>query len=247
MTKVGVKWAFPDDTEPDSLVYAPTTPDEIFGLVLGEKIIANSSGEAARFGVPIEDLPTSVGHATRTRVFREIYRACANKRAVLISYVARSGVNSYVFSPHTLVRAGPRLHFRGHVEGVNEGRSGFVDIVPSRTVSVDTSKSDRIGVEGDLEWERRVDLEFALNSSLPQPILDQVMIEHGGAPGGDPNTIQLKVSRVRSALALYVTREVRHRWFGDQLLQVWLPCSQGEKMDAGFGPKTSGTTFSGIS
>lgn len=229
LEKISGRRVFPDDTHPESLVYAPSTPDALFNLVLGEKILAESTGEMERFGVPVEDVPIGAGHETHVRSFRDLYRACANRHAVSIDYVSRSGIKSYLFSPHTLIRVGPRLHFRGYLEGVSSARSGYADIVPSRALQVTKSDHDHVTADNDNGWNQRVCVTLALNRHLPQPVLDQVMIEHGGAAGGNPDMITLELDHLRKALAPYVIRETRFRWFGDQLMETWLHRETREK------------------
>lgn len=204
--------------------FAPATPGALIDLVRGEARLAEAAGESPRFGISVEDVACVAFQETHTEIFRSLYRACVQRRSVLVEYASKRRISVIWFSPHALVRDFARMHFRGYASWSENQPGYFIDLVPSRVCRVlgDGNSSSYVSGDSDMEWNERVTLRFRMNPKLPENIRKVLRLEHE-----EDRTRQsfdtLEIRNVRRAIRRYVERSLSQRYFGESLHQVWLP------------------------
>lgn len=212
-------------TDPDSLKQCPSSP---FGLVgiLGAQRLMDAAGQQH---IQFEDTYSLSAPEPDVDVFNTLCRATSQKRTVSGIYLRKNGMFHATFSPHTLVKTGARLHFRGNLAIPGEGKSGyFIDLVPSRFKEIELGGPEEyIDETGDVPWNTRVDLHFSLSEALPEKLRavvhqewDELVKEKKDS--GTASMV-LTVRDVRQALALYVKRDLQTRVFGSEYHEVWIP------------------------
>lgn len=148
--------------------------------------------------------------------FRLLLGACVRKQVVEIVYRARTRELAVTFSPHTLVVAPGRSHFRGHSRFELEGESRYWDLVPSRVLSIEGKpKSGYVDATEDVEWHTSAMLYLNLKADVPDAMRQAIRYEHG------ITTDQLEIGPVRKALLPYVRAEYLNRYYENFSGQVW--------------------------
>lgn len=224
--------AFADTAE--GLRFAPTSASALLDVIRGEHRLAEASGEAPRFGPPLEEISAFGFSEPDPDLFQRLYAACVGRRAVRLDYAAKSGLMECDFSPHALVRDGARIHFRGYASTAYRSSAPYqgpfqqyIDLAPSRVRRLidEGDGADYVSDAGDADWHDRETLMFQLNEELPKEILAVLAVEYEGAKaGGDFR--RLEIPNVRKALRIYVQRSLRRRAFGDVVHEIWLPVAE---------------------
>jgi hypothetical protein len=148
--------------------------------------------------------------------FRVLLGACARRRAVHITYRARTRDFTAIFSPHTLVRTAHRVHFRGYSLFEEVGRGHYWDLVSSRVLSAEpATAADYVDASGDDEWHRQVMLHLTLHEQVPPSVGAALRREH------DMLADRLDIGPLPQALLHYVRDEYLGRRYEGYEGQVW--------------------------
>jgi hypothetical protein len=210
----------------EGLRFAPTRPSDLVRVLQGMQILHTYEAESSPFGVPVEDVEVLTSAEPDVEVFKALYAACARRSAQVVEYQSRDQLFTMAFSPHAIVTAPGRLHFRGYADYPRLGTGGYIDVVPSRIRRIDGERPDlAVSSAGDVEWATRADLRFQLNPDLPESLRAVVLEEWSGGVTSLDGRLVLTLPAVRQALALYVRRGLRHRVFRSMAHEVWLPLS----------------------
>ena len=203
------------------------------GWFQGMQVLHTNEAEGSPFGVPVEDIEVLTSAEPDVEVFKALYAACARRSAQVVEYQSRDEFFTMAFSPHAIVTAPGRLHFRGYADYTRLGTGAYIDVVPSRVRRIDGERSDlAVSSAGDIEWATRVDLRFRLNPDLPESLKVIVLEEWAGRVTSEGENLVLTVPAVRQALTLYVRRGLRHRVFRSMAHEVWLPLSVDKDEEA---------------
>ena len=217
----------------EGLRFAPTRPSDLVRVLQGMQVLHTHEAEGSPFGVPVEDIEVLTSGEPDVEVFKALYAACARRSAQVVEYQSKDQLFTMAFSPHAIVTAPGRLHFRGYADYTRLGTGGYIDVVPSRVRRIDGERSDlAVSSAGDVEWATRVDLRFRLNPNLPEGLKAVVLEEWSGRVTSEGDDLVLTVPAVRQALALYAHRGLRHRVFGHVVHDVWLPLSVEKDKEA---------------
>lgn len=155
-------------------------------------------------------------------IFQEVYAAMRRKEALLLSYNAKSGAIPLWFSPHALVDLPHRPHFRGHALWLRDRDSTFIDLVPSRIITVDDrSAKEFTGPAEDTAWNTKRDLTLALSGDLPDPIRSVMIQEWGYQIRNDKGRMVLHLKGIRAPLVQYLKDAMLWRTFQGKTYQVW--------------------------
>lgn len=150
-------------------------------------------------------------------VFRTLLAGCTRRQAVEVTYLAKTGPHSLLFSPHTLVVGTFRNHFRGYSAFERQGEQRWWDLVPSRVVYAELRHhSSYVGGEQDAEWHAQTSLRLRLHDDLPLSLRDAIRFEHG-IEGDD-----LVIGPIREALVRYVLADHENRRYGDYNGPAWM-------------------------
>lgn len=204
----------------DSLAMMPP------GLRTPRELMTNLPGIAFVCGDPYQEPPLVrladlISAEGDPDIFRDLYAAMNRKEALLLTYKAKSSELTLWFSPHTLVDLPQRPHFRGHARWVR-GDFTFIDLVPSRIVSVDDRSRDAYtGVADDLEWSLRCDLNLRLSDDLPAEVQDVLVQEWGHQLRVVEGHMLLVLKGIRSPLLQYIKDAMLWRTFHGVTYQVW--------------------------
>ena len=154
-------------------------------------------------------------------IFQKIFMAMCRREAIYLSYLAKSGPQSFVFSPHTLVDNFHRPHFRGYAVWPS-GTSLFIDMVPSRVIEVDGVEANAY-VDGrhDKEWHEMVDVELSLSSDLPDGLRSTILQEWGHQVRLVDGSYRLTLKGIRRPLAGYVRDLISWRTSQGIGYRVW--------------------------
>jgi len=154
-------------------------------------------------------------------VFRTLLAGCTRRQTVDVTYLAKTGPHSLLFSPHALVVGTFRDHFRGYSAFERQGEQRWWDLVPSRVVHAELRPhSSYVGGEQDAEWHARVSLRLRLRDDLPLSLRDAIRFEH--AIEGD----DLVIGPVREALARYVLADHENRRYDGYGGAAWITTPQ---------------------
>jgi hypothetical protein len=210
----------PDATRPR---YGPASVESLFRFLDGLELLRDLPGE--ELGVPLEDVTIDLPVEQNLAAFRSLYAAAAQKRAVRVLYRSRRREAEYVFSPHAVVRATARPHFRGFMEGT-EGRDGvFTDLVPARVIRCEILDEARyVGPEGDAGWSERVDVRLRPAETLTEDQRATLYREYAPIEGFRDGV--LTIPEVRACLAPYLCRHLRYRVFDEAPVEVWTPVEE---------------------
>ena len=154
-------------------------------------------------------------------IFQDLYAAMCRKEALLLNYKSKSGELTLWFSPHALVDIPQRPHFRGHARWAC-GDFAFIDLVPSRVVSVDDrSREAYTGPADDIEWNNRYDLTLQLSDAIPLDVREVMIQEWGYQLRTVDGNMVLVLKGVRFALLQYIKDAILWRTFHGTSYQVW--------------------------
>lgn len=207
----------PEETRPR---YGPASVEDLFRFLDGLQFLQDLPGEA--LGVPLEDVTIDLPVEQNLIAFRDLYAAAAQKRAVRVLYRSRRREAEYVFSPHAVVRATARPHFRGFMEGT-EGRDGlFTDLVPARVIRSEILDTRRyVSSEEDTGWSEQIDVRLRLVTTLTKDQCATLNREYAPIEGFSDGV--LTIPGVRACLAPYLCRHLRYRVFDEIPVEVWSP------------------------
>lgn len=158
--------------------------------------------------------------------FRVLMGACARKRVVDVVYQARTRKLAASFSPHTLVIASNRNHFRGYSVFEPEGQGHFWDLVPSRVLSAELRpplgkrREGYVDARDDADWHAETTLHLNLVAGLPDAMRQAIRYENY------MTSDRLVIGPVRQALLSYVRAEYINRRYEDFDGPVWAVAAQ---------------------
>lgn len=204
----------------DSLAMMPP------GLRTPRELMTNLSGIALLCGDPYQEPPfvrlvDLISAEGDPDVFQDLYAAMSRKEALLLTYKAKSSDLTLWFSPHTLVDLPQRPHFRGHARWVR-GDFAFIDLVPSRVVSVDDrSLNAYTGLADDREWNMKCDLNLRLSNDIPVEVQEVLVQEWGHQLRAVDGHMVLTLKGIRLPLLQYVKDAILWRTFHGVNYQVW--------------------------
>lgn len=148
--------------------------------------------------------------------FRVLLGACVRRQVVDVVYLARTRELAVSFSPHTLVVAPHRSHFRGYSIFELEGESRHWDLVPSRVVSAEVRPTlGYVGGEHDAEWHAEDMLRLRLKDDVSDAMRQAIRYEFGLMAD------QLEIGPVRRALLHYVRADYLDRRYEGFAGSVW--------------------------
>lgn len=154
-------------------------------------------------------------------IFQDLYSAMCRKEALLLNYKAKSGELTLWFSPHALVDIPQRPHFRGQARWAR-GDFAFIDLVPSRVVSVDDqSRELYTGPADDSEWNNRCDLTLRLSDNIPVEVREVMVQEWGHQLRAVNGQMVFVLQGIRFALLQYIKDAILWRTFHGSSYQVW--------------------------
>ena len=204
----------------DSLAMMPQglqTPRELITNLPGIMLICGDPYRAPPI-VRLVDLISAEGDPD---IFQDLYAAMSRREALLLNYKAKSGELTVWFSPHTLVDLPQRPHFRGHARWAR-GDFAFIDLVPSRVVSVDDRSRDAYtGLADDLEWSMRCDLNLRLSDDLPAEVQEVLVQEWGHQLHVVEGHMVLVLKGIRFPMLQYIKNAMLWRTFHGTSYQVW--------------------------
>jgi hypothetical protein len=155
-------------------------------------------------------------------IFRELFAAMRRQEALLLCYKAKSGDFFLWFSPHTLVDLPHRPHFRGHARWIRDGDCAYIDLIPSRIVSVgDRSTAAYTGLAEDIAWRTKCEISLRLADDLPPTIRAAMVQEWGYQLRSLDGHLVLTLKGVRLPLVQYVKDAIFWRTFLGTSYQVW--------------------------
>lgn len=200
--------------------YGPASVEDLFRFLDGMEVLRDLPGEA--LGVPLEDVTIDLPVEQNLTAFRTLYAAAAQRRAVRVLYRSRRREAEFVFSPHAVVRATARPHFRGFMTG-DEGRDGlFTDLVPARVIRFGPlDERFYVGPEEDTGWTDRIPVRLRLSDNLSEGLRLALMREYAPLDGFADGI--LTIPDVRACLAPYLCRHLRYRVFDEAPVEVWVP------------------------
>ncbi len=195
------------------LRYAPHTVSGLLDQLRG--LAAESAGLGQRWLLDSHFVSTFtlIESGAKAVPMQALLAACVHKRCVDIDYVSRRRLSRIRFSPHAPVACAMRPHFRGFAVGEKYER--YSDIVPGRIRAVHSvDKHEYVDAAQDSDWHTCVDLVFAVNAGLPEPLRNSVIEENDGSD-------HLEVKNVRRAVEIYVCREIVWRYVQDGFVLAW--------------------------
>lgn len=155
-------------------------------------------------------------------LFQRLYAAMRRREALLVNYRAKSGEVSLWFSPHSLVDAPHRPHFRGYAHWLRDGDGEFIDVVPSRVASIeDQSVSLYTGLAADAAWNTKRDLLLSLAEDLPEDVRSAMVQEWGHQLRNVDGRLVLRLRGIREPVLQYVKDAILWRTFRGTSYQVW--------------------------
>jgi hypothetical protein len=150
-------------------------------------------------------------------MFATLMGACVRKQAVSVQYRAKTRDLAVVFSPHTVVQAPYRMHFRGYSFFEESGRGHYWDLVPSRLLdAIILQNAPYIDSSGDDDWHNTATLEIALRPDLPSGLRSSLMIEYGIEQGNN-----LLIEEIPLAIMRYIKSSYIDRRYSDFEHSVW--------------------------
>lgn len=161
---------------------------------------------------------------TRTETLRLIVKACIRHEAVFLIYLAKSGIQEFVFSPSALVRARGRYHLRGYRSNgqdslYNKLEDRYVDVVLSRAIDAQLDSEFKfIDLGSDHDWHKYEQYQFALSPNLTKE--ETLCYEHEYGIS-DQRFLRVKERR---ALMPYICQELFQRlcWRQDGTsVKIW--------------------------
>lgn len=212
----------------DGMRFAPTRPSDLVHALQGMQVFHAHEPDGSPFSVRVEDVGLLTSADPEVEAFKALYAACANGSALAMEYRSKQELFSMAFSPHAIVTAPARMHFRGYAYYPSGREGGYIDVVPSRVTRTFGERPDlAVSDKGDVAWSTLTTLRFHLSPALPEHLKAVVLEEWSGQiTTNDDGDAILSIASVRQALALYVRRGLRYRTFNDEAVEVWLPLSQ---------------------
>ncbi|MBO8086600.1 MAG: WYL domain-containing protein [Marichromatium sp.] len=154
--------------------------------------------------LPFQDADMLVRPLYAPGALRVVLEALRQERAVEIGYWSKSRTRSRLISPHHLVFADGRYHFRAYCHD----SSRFLDFVLSRVMEAAPSDERGMSSEEDHDWHCQQELTFEINPDLPQAAQEALRLDFLPVKGE-----LLRVPGVRVALQHYVRRRLcRNDW-----------------------------------
>lgn len=202
------------------------SPDRVLDAVNFSSALQAFSRAAGRDGPPIggvqiEDLLTPVESEAETERFRKLYAATARQLPVFLRYVAKTRVMDGLFSPHALVRAPDRLHFRCF-EHPGDGNGRYIDIVPGRIADIKFGEANEyVGSNADTEWHARTSVFARLNPELAPGLRASLAYEYNL----DAESDLIEIPDIRRAVAMYLVRALETRRVYGSELPLWIDAS----------------------
>lgn len=140
-------------------------------------------------------------------MFAMLMGACVRKQAVSVRYRAKARDLAVVFSPHTLVQAPHRMHFRGFSFFEDSGEGHYWDLVPSRLLdAIIVQNEPYIDMSGDQDWKTTNTLELSLRPDLPDKLRLALILEHGLESGNNFTIDDIPKALMRYIKSSYVDR-----------------------------------------
>lgn len=198
----------------EDLRFCPSLPSDIVTLAQAERIKAEYGVIASLPEVPVEDLGV-VSDLLRTDgcddleadPFRCLFAGLVRRRAVGLDYSAKTGLSSFSFSPHVIVRSSFRRHFRGFADW-RDGKPGrYIDVIAERVDHAALLDNETYtGEEGDIDWNTKVCVIAELRDDLP-PLVREALQKEFNLQQQKRQTTR----PVRLALAEYVKQTLEAR------------------------------------
>lgn len=181
------------DPETGSMGYFPSDPAGALCVLSAVKVLH----QHWPLGGAFESVPLMCRENADNTAFVALYRAMCAEHAINVQYRSKRRLSTIEFSPHTLVDAGARAHFRGWAKE----RRTFIDLVPNRVARVDHVTDQYVSNATDTLWHERTHMIFSLISENPT-LQEALSLEYAL----DPKANTLTIFCVRAALAGYVQR-----------------------------------------
>jgi hypothetical protein len=196
------------------------------GLQTPRELITNLPGLALacdHFDKPqIERLADYLSAEGDPDIFQQLFAAMRRKEALLLCYKAKSGDILLWFSPHTLVDLPHRPHFRGHARWLRDGDWAYIDLIPSRIVSVEEwSTAAYTSLAEDAAWKTKCEISLKLAHELPPEIRAAMVQEWGYQLRSVEGQMLLTLKGVRQPLVQYIKDAIFWRTFHGTSYQVW--------------------------
>lgn len=187
----------------EGLKCTPSTVTEVVTILSASNAFLLAAGEKKRsWNVPVEDTLLSVDSGASAEEFRAFCGAIARREALQIDYIAKNGLRSFRFSPHTIVRSGFRIHVRG-AETRDQSPTRYIDLIPARATRIENlGEGPYLSAEFDDDWHKTVTLKARIRKWLDGDLRESVEREYRLEPGRD------LVLPVRSALSHYIADEL---------------------------------------
>lgn len=200
---------------PSSKLHGPRSPHDAVTVLRALRIWSRGTNTERLF--PVIDT-RAFRRAVAPDIFRVLLGACVRKQVVDIVYRARTREQDLAvsFSPHTLVQAAHRDHFRGYSLFEPEGQGHYWDLVPSRVLWAEVgSRSGYVDSGDDAEWNTEATLYLALKADVPDAMRRAIRYEH------DITADRLEIGPIPKALLPYVRAEYTDRRYEKFAGAVW--------------------------
>ena len=198
-----------------SQLRGPRSSQDVIAVLRGLNAWSGKAGNSALS--PVVDT-ARFRRAVSPDIFRILMGACVRKQVVDVLYRAETREFAVAFSPHTLVTAPHRDHFRGYSVFEDVDKGYYWDLVPSRVLQAQI-RPDLVyaGAESDSEWWTETSLDLTLRPDLPPTLRNAIRLEHGLS-----ETDRLKVGPIPVALLRYVRAEYTTRRYAGYADNVWI-------------------------
>jgi hypothetical protein len=164
-------------TGPAKDLHGPRSADQVIAVL--RAINAWEHDATQHRLAPVVDI-ASFNRPVSPDLFALLLGACVRKQAVSVRYRAKTRDLAVVFSPHIVVQATHRTHFRGYSFFEESGRGHYWDLVPTRLLDASIiPNAPYINNSDDEDWHNTARIELMLNPNLPPELRESLIIEYG--------------------------------------------------------------------
>ena len=186
-----------------SELHGPKSPSDVVAALRALRVWSEGTNTEQLF--PVVDV-RAFRRPVSPDTFRALLGACTRRQVVDVVYRARTREWAVSFSPHTLVVAPNRDHFRGYSVFEEKGQGHYWDLVPSRVLQAEVRpKLGYVDAGDDIEWYTQTMLHLELKADVPDAMRQAIRHEH------DITTDRFDIGPIRVALLPYIRAEYINR------------------------------------
>lgn len=192
-------------------------PERYLDYLRGVDAVSRYWAETEWNEVMFEDVDRQIRPSQKTEIVRTILSAIQNEHVISIFYQSKFSAQLREISPHHLVYAGRRYHVRAYCHHLNM----YLDFVLPRILQIETSTTDWVSHDEDINWNEWISVNFKINPDLPEHVIRTLQLDYSLDTG---TTRSIKT---RKAMLGYIRREMeRIDWKEQKRLWLEIPDSK---------------------